>query len=156
MRRLGNKVAARDFGRSLGVPIMPATDPLPGNAEEIRQLARIVGYPLMLKASWGGGGRGMRPIDDERMPLVRWMRAGRREARSAFGNDEVYLEKLVTHARHIEVQLLGDGHGDLVHLFERDCTIQRRHQKVIERAPPSGIDRATRAALCEAALAIGQ
>src|SRR6185436_18670733 len=118
-------------------------------------LARDLGYPVMLKASWGGGGRGMRPIAGEDS-LIDAVNSARREAKAAFGNDEVYIEKLVRHARHVEVQLLGDTHGGLVHLFERDCSIQRRHQKVIERAPAPYLDERTRKPLCEAALKIGQ
>ncbi|MDJ1160053.1 pyruvate carboxylase [Chelatococcus sp. SYSU_G07232] len=155
MRTLGNKVAARNLAISVGVPVMPATDPLPDDPAAIRRLAAEIGYPVMLKASWGGGGRGMRPIEGEDQLLDAVMTA-RREARAAFGKDEVYLEKLVRRARHVEVQLLGDTHGNLVHLFERDCSIQRRHQKVIERAPAPYLDAAQRAALAEAALAIGQ
>jgi pyruvate carboxylase len=130
MRTLGNKVAARNLAISVGVPVMPATDPLPDDPDEIRRLAAGIGYPLMLKASWGGGGRGMRPIESED-GLIDAVMSARREARAAFGKDEVYLEKLVRRARHVEVQLLGDTHGNLVHLFERDCSIQRRNQKVI-------------------------
>jgi pyruvate carboxylase len=155
MRTLGNKVAARNLAISVGVPVMPATDPLPDNPAEIRRLAAEVGYPVMLKASWGGGGRGMRPIEKE-AELLDAVASARREAKSAFGKDEVYLEKLVRRARHVEVQLLGDSHGNLVHLFERDCTIQRRHQKVVERAPAPYLDDVTRAALCDAALRIGR
>ncbi|MGD9512198.1 MAG: pyruvate carboxylase, partial [Geminicoccaceae bacterium] len=155
MRRLGNKVAARNLAVSVGTPVMPATDPLPDDPEAIRRLAAEVGYPVMLKASWGGGGRGMRPIEREEQ-LVDAVNTARREAKAAFGKDEVYLEKLVRRARHVEVQLLGDTHGNLVHLFERDCTIQRRHQKVIERAPAPYLDDDQRAALCEAALKIGR
>jgi pyruvate carboxylase len=154
MRTLGNKVAARNLAISLDVPVMPATSPLPDDAAEIKRLAREVGYPVMLKASWGGGGRGMRPIDAEERLLDAVVTA-RHEAKSAFGKDEVYLEKLVRRARHIEVQLLGDTHGNLVHLFERDCTVQRRNQKVIERAPAPHLPEATRIGLCEAALRIG-
>jgi pyruvate carboxylase len=155
MRRLGNKVAARNLAISVGVPVMPATGPLPDNAAEIKRLAAEVGYPVMLKASWGGGGRGMRPIESEDT-LLESVQAAKREAKAAFGNDEVYLEKLVRRARHVEVQLLGDSHGNLVHLFERDCSIQRRHQKVIERAPAPYLNEAERAEICNAALAIGR
>ena len=155
MRTLGNKVSARNLAKSVGVPVMPATDPLPDDPAEIVRLAAEVGYPVMLKASWGGGGRGMRPIESED-GLVDAVASARREAKAAFGKDEVYLGKLVRRARHVEVQLLGDEHGTLMHLFERDCSIQRRNQKVIERAPAPYVDDATRAALCEAALAIGR
>ncbi len=134
MRRLGNKVAARNLAIEAGVPVMPATDPLPDDMTEVRRQAAAIGYPVMLKASWGGGGRGMRVIRDEET-LIRDVDAAKREAKAAFGKDEIYLEKLVERARHVEVQILGDAHGNLVHLFERDCSIQRRHQKVVERAP---------------------
>jgi pyruvate carboxylase len=155
MRTLGNKVAARNLAQSVNVPVMPATPPLPDDAEAIKRLAREVGYPVMLKASWGGGGRGMRPIQREDQ-LVDLVATAKREAKAAFGKDDVYLEKLVGNARHVEVQILGDTHGNLVHLFERDCSIQRRHQKVIERAPAPYLDQKIRDALCNAALAIGR
>ena len=155
MRQLGNKVAARNLAISAGVPVMPATGPLPGDAETIKRLAAEVGYPVMLKASWGGGGRGMRPVEDESQ-LIDAVATARREAAAAFGKDEVYLEKLVRRARHVEVQLLGDSHRNLVHLFERDCTIQRRHQKVVERAPAPYLDIAQREELAQAALRIGR
>jgi len=155
MRQLGNKVAARNLAISAGVPVMPATDPLPNDEAQIKRLALEVGYPVMLKASWGGGGRGMRPIESEDK-LLDAVATARREAAAAFGKDEVYLEKLVRKARHVEVQLLGDSHGNLVHLFERDCTIQRRHQKVVERAPAPYLDDAQRGELAEAALRIGR
>jgi len=155
MRQLGNKVAARNLAVAAGVPVMPATDPLPDDPAAIQRLAAEIGYPVMLKASWGGGGRGMRPIESEDR-LLDAVAAARREAAAAFGKDEVYLEKLVRRARHVEVQLLGDRHGNLVHLFERDCTIQRRHQKVVERAPAPYLDDARRAELAEAALRIGR
>jgi pyruvate carboxylase len=154
MRTLGNKVAARTLARSVGVPVMPASDALPDDGDEIKRIAARIGYPLMLKASWGGGGRGMRPIEGEDQ-LLDAVFTAKREAKAAFGKDEVYLEKLVRRARHVEVQILGDAHGNLVHLFERDCTIQRRHQKVIERAPAPYLDARKRIALCEAALEFG-
>ena len=133
MRTLGNKVAARNAAVAAGVPVMPATAPLPLNLAECKRLAAGVGFPVMLKASWGGGGRGMRAIYAE-SELEGALAAARREALAAFGNDEVYFEKLVQRARHVEVQILGDTHGNVVHLFERDCTVQRRNQKVVERA----------------------
>jgi len=155
MRTLGNKVAARNVAMAAGVPVMPATAPLPHDTETVRAMAAQVGYPVMLKASWGGGGRGMRVIEDEK-ELLGQIDSARREAKSAFGNDEVYLEKLVRNARHIEIQLLGDKHGGLVHLFERDCSVQRRHQKVVERAPAAFLPDATRQAMSEAALKLGR
>jgi len=155
MRVLGNKVAARRLAESAGVAVMPATAPLPIDPTECERLAAAVGYPLMLKASWGGGGRGMRVIESAAQ-LAELLPVARREAQAAFGNDEVYLEKLVQRARHLEVQIVGDQHGNLVHLFERDCTVQRRNQKVVERAPAVFLSDRERAALCSAALAIGR
>ena len=155
MRTLGNKVSARNLATSAGVPTMPATPPLPGDLQECTKLAHTIGYPVMLKASWGGGGRGMRVVENDQQ-LAEVLPVARREAKAAFGNDEVYLEKLVRRARHIEVQILGDTHGQLVHLFERDCTVQRRNQKVVERAPAVFLSDTQRGELCEAALAIGR
>ncbi len=151
MRTLGNKVAARHAAVAAGVSVMPATPPLPLDVAECAKLAAGVGYPVMLKASWGGGGRGMRVIEHEG-ELASSLEASRREALAAFGNDEVYFEKLIRRARHVEVQILGDQHGNLVHLHERDCTVQRRNQKVVERAPAPYLDPAGRAALCDSAL----
>jgi len=153
MRKLGDKVSARNLAVSVGVPVMPATEPLPREPSDVARLAREIGYPLMLKASWGGGGRGMRVIRDE-AGLLHDIDAARREAKAAFGKDEVYLEKLVERARHVEVQILADRHGSIVHLFERDCTVQRRHQKVVERAPAPYLDAAQRQELAGYAVAI--
>jgi len=155
MRRLGNKVAARNLAVAAQVPVMPATPPLPRDEAAAAKLAAEVGYPVMLKASWGGGGRGMRVVENE-AALAELVAAARREAKAAFGNDEVYLEKLIRRARHIEVQILGDAHGQLFHLWERDCTVQRRNQKVVERAPAAFLTDAERAELTGYALAIGR
>ncbi|MGC4024547.1 MAG: pyruvate carboxylase [Mesorhizobium sp.] len=155
MRRLGNKVAARNLAIQVGVPVVPATDPLPDDMDEVKRLASEMGYPVMLKASWGGGGRGMRAIRSE-ADLLREVVEGKREAKAAFGKDEVYLEKLVERARHVEVQVLGDTHGNAVHLFERDCSIQRRNQKVVERAPAPYLNDAQREELCGHALKIAK
>jgi pyruvate carboxylase len=153
MRRLGNKVAARNLAIEVGVPVVPATEPLPEDMAKVREMAEAIGYPVMLKASWGGGGRGMRAIRRAE-DLEREVTEAKREARAAFGKDEVYLEKLVERARHVEVQVLGDCHGNVVHLFERDCSIQRRNQKVVERAPAPYLDDARRQELCGHALKI--
>ena len=155
MRRLGNKVQARELAVEAGVPVMPASPPLPLDEAEAAGLAEEVGYPVMLKASWGGGGRGMR-IVEEPGQLGEMVAAARREAKAAFGNDEVYLEKLIRRARHVEVQVLGDHHGNLVHLWERDCTVQRRNQKVVERAPAVFMDDGAREDLAGLALRIGE
>ena len=116
MRGFGSKVSARALAERAKIPVMPATGPLPYDMDEAAALARQVGYPVMLKASWGGGGRGMRVVEDESM-LAEQVAAGRREAKGAFGKDEVFLEKLVRRARHVEVQILGDHHGKVIHLF---------------------------------------
>lgn len=155
MRALGDKASARRVAIEAGVPVIPATEVLGDDFDAIKRQAAEIGYPLMLKASWGGGGRGMRPINnpDE---LVEKVREGRREAEAAFGNGEGYLEKMIQRARHVEVQLLGDMHGGLYHLFERDCTVQRRNQKVVERAPAPYLTDAQRAEVCGLALKIGK
>ena len=155
MRRLGNKVAARNLAVEVDVPVVPATEPLPEDMDAVRRMAADIGYPVMLKASWGGGGRGMRAIRAE-SDLAREVTEAKREAKAAFGKDEVYLEKLVERARHVEVQVLGDTHGNAVHLFERDCSIQRRNQKVVERAPAPYLDDAKRRELSGYALKIAE
>ena len=151
MRRLGNKVQARALAEQANVPVMPATGPLPKDPAVVRSLAEEIGFPLMLKASWGGGGRGMRVIENAR-DLEQLVDVGRREAEAAFGHGEMYLEKLIRRARHVEVQIIADAHGNVVHLFERDCTVQRRHQKVVERAPALFLNDQQRAEICEKAI----
>ncbi|MBP2562667.1 pyruvate carboxylase [Neorhizobium galegae] len=153
MRQLGNKVAARNLAISVGVPVVPATEPLPDDTAEVAKMAEEIGYPVMLKASWGGGGRGMRAIRDPK-DLAKEVTEAKREAMAAFGKDEVYLEKLVERARHVESQILGDAHGNVVHLFERDCSIQRRNQKVVERAPAPYLSEEQRAELAAYSLKI--
>ncbi|XAZ23372.1 pyruvate carboxylase [Sinorhizobium sp. B11] len=155
MRQLGNKVAARNLAISVGVPVVPATEPLPDDMAEVAKMAGVIGYPVMLKASWGGGGRGMRVIRSE-ADLAREVTEAKREAMAAFGKDEVYLEKLVERARHVESQILGDTHNNVVHLFERDCSIQRRNQKVVERAPAPYLSEAQRQELAAYSLKIAQ
>lgn len=155
MRQLGNKVAARALAMGVGVPMVPASGALPDDEQEIRRLAAQIGYPIMLKASWGGGGRGMRAIQREE-DLLEAVASARREAKAAFGNDEVYLEKLIARAKHVEVQILGDLHGNIVHLFERDCSVQRRNQKVVERAPAPYLTQARRDDLCAEALKLAR
>ncbi|MFD1883848.1 pyruvate carboxylase [Paracoccus pacificus] len=155
MRALGDKASARRVAIGAGVPVIPATEVLGDDFDAIRAEAAEIGYPLMLKASWGGGGRGMRPINNPE-ELADKVREGRREAEAAFGNGEGYLEKMILRARHVEVQLLGDTHGGLYHLYERDCTVQRRNQKVVERAPAPYLTEAQRAEVCDLALRIGR
>jgi pyruvate carboxylase len=148
MRALGDKASARRVAIEAGVPVIPATEVLGEDMDAIRREAAEIGYPLMLKASWGGGGRGMRPINgpDE---LAEKVLEGRREAEAAFGNGEGYLEKMILRARHVEVQILGDKHGQMYHLYERDCSVQRRNQKVVERAPAPYLTDLQRAEICE-------
>ncbi|MFB9148210.1 pyruvate carboxylase [Roseovarius ramblicola] len=148
MRALGDKASARRVAVEAGVPVIPATEVLGEDMAAIRKEAEAVGYPLMLKASWGGGGRGMRPIGgaDE---LEEKVLEGRREAEAAFGNGEGYLEKMILRARHVEVQILGDKHGNMYHLYERDCSVQRRNQKVVERAPAPYLSEAQREEICQ-------
>ncbi|MFS8045096.1 pyruvate carboxylase [Rhizobium sp. BR 314] len=155
MRQLGNKVAARNLAISVGVPVVPATEPLPEDIKEVARMAEEIGYPVMLKASWGGGGRGMRVIRSE-ADLAKEVTEAKREAKAAFGKDEVYLEKLVERARHVESQVLGDTHGNVVHLFERDCSVQRRNQKVVERAPAPYLTEAQRQELAAYSLKIAE
>ncbi|OWU71328.1 pyruvate carboxylase [Roseovarius sp. 22II1-1F6A] len=147
MRALGDKASARRVAIEAGVPVIPATEVLGDDMDAIRAEAEAVGYPLMLKASWGGGGRGMRPILKPE-ELEEKVLEGRREAEAAFGNGEGYLEKMITRARHVEVQILGDSHGNIYHLWERDCSVQRRNQKVVERAPAPYLSPAQREKLC--------
>ena len=155
MRALGDKASARRVAIAAGVPVIPATEVLGEDMDEVRAMAAAVGYPLMLKASHGGGGRGMRAVMGPEELETR-VREGRREAEAAFGNGEGYLERMILRARHVEVQLLGDTHGALYHLYERDCTVQRRNQKVVERAPAPYLTAEQRAEVCALALKIGQ
>ncbi|MFO1106838.1 MAG: pyruvate carboxylase [Amaricoccus sp.] len=155
MRKLGDKASARKVAIAAGVPVIPATEVLPDDMAEVRRMAEAVGYPFMLKASWGGGGRGMRPImgPDE---LEDKVLEGRREAQAAFGNGEGYLEKMILNARHVEVQILGDQFGTIYHLWERDCSVQRRNQKVVERAPAPYLTQEQRDYVCGLGLRIAR
>ena len=147
MRALGDKASARKVAIAADVPVIPATEVLGDDMAKIKKQAKDIGYPMMLKASWGGGGRGMRPIysEDE---LEEKVLEGRREAEAAFGNGEGYLEKMIMRARHVEVQILGDSQGNIYHLWERDCSVQRRNQKVVERAPAPYLSGAQRERIC--------
>jgi pyruvate carboxylase len=147
MRLLGDKASARRVAIRAGVPVIPATEVLGDDIDAIKAEAAMVGYPLMLKASWGGGGRGMRPIFSEH-EVEEKVLEGRREAEAAFGNGEGYLERMIQRARHVEVQILGDQYGEIYHLFERDCSVQRRNQKVVERAPAPYLSKAQREEIC--------
>jgi pyruvate carboxylase len=155
LNSLGDKVSSRKLATNAGVPVVPATDALPDNSAAVLAAADEVGLPVMVKASWGGGGRGMRRVYD-RDRILDEVAAARREALAAFGKGDVYLEKLVEQARHVEVQILGDSHGQIVHLFERDCSVQRRNQKVVEIAPATWMEEETRQAMCQAAVRLAQ
>jgi pyruvate carboxylase len=154
LRDLGDKVAARAIARKANVPILPGGEAVRSD-DEARALAERIGYPVIVKAAHGGGGRGMR-VAATADKLGDALEQARREAGTAFGNPEVFLEKYVRRARHIEVQLIGDRHGGIVHLFERDCSLQRRHQKMVEIAPAPALDPAVRQRLLDAALAVGR
>jgi acetyl-CoA carboxylase, biotin carboxylase subunit len=139
IRTMGDKVSAIKVMKSHGVPCVPGSDgPLGDDADENLRIARDIGYPVIIKASGGGGGRGMRVVHSE-ASLLNAIGITRAEARAAFGNDSVYMEKFLERPRHIEFQVLADGQGNVIHLGERDCSMQRRHQKVIEEAPAPGI-----------------
>jgi len=155
LRQLGDKLSAREIAIQAGVPVLGGSDLPVSNAQHGRQLAEQIGYPVMLKASHGGGGRGMRVVEHAEQ-LAGAFDQARREAETAFGNPSIFIEKFIVKARHIEVQLLGDRHGNLVHLFERDCSVQRRHQKVVEIAPAPNLAASLRTSLCDAAVAVGR
>ncbi|MBG6486007.1 acetyl-CoA carboxylase biotin carboxylase subunit [Pseudomonas aeruginosa] len=144
IRLMGDKVSAKDAMKRAGVPTVPGSDgPLPEDEETALAIAREVGYPVIITAAGGGGGRGMRVVYDE-SELIKSAKLTRTEAGAAFGNPMVYLEKFLTNPRHVEVQVLSDGQGNAIHLGDRDCSLQRRHQKVIEEAPAPGIDEKAR------------
>jgi 3-methylcrotonyl-CoA carboxylase alpha subunit len=148
---MGLKDAAKKLMREAGVPVTPGYEGEDQSVERLKKEADAIGYPVLIKAVAGGGGKGMRKVDDPQQ-FAEMLDSCRREAKASFSNDEVLLEKWVTSPRHIEVQVFGDSHGNVVHLFERDCSLQRRHQKVIEEAPAPGMDAATREEICDAAI----
>lgn len=147
----GDKVRARTTALEAGLPVIPGTDGPIHSVEEARAFGNEHGYPIIIKASLGGGGRGMRVVHEESELEESYERA-KSEARAAFGNDEVYVEKLIEKPKHIEIQILGDAHGHVIHLYDRDCSVQRRHQKVIEVAPSISLPEKLRSELCEAAV----
>src|SRR5690606_32956633 len=134
IRLMGNKLAAKEALRPYGVPMGPGLDRAIEGLEEAKEIAREIGYPILIKASAGGGGKGMRVVEGEG-ELQDALERATSEALSAFGDGSIFVEKYIRSPRHIEVQVLGDGHGNIVHLFERECSVQRRHQKVVEEAP---------------------
>ena len=144
IRVMGDKIAAKDAVKATGLPVVPGSDGAVDTVDEAQALARGMGYPVLVKATAGGGGKGMKvAMTDAELPEAYSM--ARSEARAAFGNDSVYVEKYLDHPRHIEIQLLADSHGNVVHFGERDCSIQRRHQKVIEEAPSPALNAEERA-----------
>ncbi len=151
MDQLGDKNRAREMARKAKVPVVPGSDGLIEDDREAASIAEGIGYPVLIKATAGGGGKGMRIAADEKS-LATALEQARAEAGAAFGNDSVYLEKFVEHPRHVEVQVLADMHGNVVHLWERDCSTQRRHQKLIEESPASNLPLKVRKAICEAAV----
>ena len=155
MELVGNKLRARQTVLQHGVPVTPGMESHAADFQEIRQFARKIGYPIMIKAAAGGGGKGMRVVHSED-ELQHALEASQREALSAFGDDTVYLEKFIEKPRHVEIQVLADTHGHAVHVFERECSIQRRHQKIIEESPSPALDDALRQQMGEAALKVIQ
>src|SRR5262245_18027626 len=148
---LGDKTAARTLAEQASVPIVPGVGHALTDAMEAARTAKAIGFPVIVKAAFGGGGRGMRVVESADELVPRFEEASR-EAASAFGNGAVFLERYIRKPRHIEVQILGDRHGNVLHLYERDCSVQRRHQKVVEVAPAVGLDPTIRDAICQAAV----
>jgi len=140
---MGDKVAAKDAARSLNIPVVPGSDGAITNDAEAMELADRIGYPVLVKAAAGGGGKGMK-VANKRAEMSEALSLARSEAKANFGNDAVYMEKYLSHPRHIEIQILADAHGNVVHLGERDCSLQRRHQKVLEEAPSPALNAAQR------------
>ena len=150
MEKLGDKASARAVAKAAGVPVVPGSDGLIQDESDAVAAAKAIGYPVLIKATAGGGGKGMRVAPDE-ASLRTALQQARTEAQAAFGNSGVYLEKFVDKPRHVEVQVMADHHGHAVHLFERDCSVQRRHQKLIEESPSPCLPAEARQAICEAA-----
>src|SRR2546430_501221 len=152
---LGDKTAARRLAASAGVAVLPGTENAVKSAAEAHKIAREIAFPVIVKAAMGGGGRGMRVVHDATQ-LDALLEEAQGEARAAFGDASVFLEKYLPHARHLEVQILADHHGNLLHLYERDCSVQRRHQKVVEVAPAANLAASIRGELCDAALQLAR
>lgn len=155
MESLGDKIKSKIVAHSVGVPTIPGVEKPVASEEEAVEFAKACGYPIMLKAAAGGGGRGMRIVRDEK-DLLSSFRSAKNEAKKAFGIDDIFIEKYLEKPKHIEVQVLGDKHGNIVHLHERDCSIQRRHQKVVEYTPAFSLPEEKRKAICEDALKIAK
>ncbi|RLS29424.1 MAG: acetyl-CoA carboxylase biotin carboxylase subunit [Planctomycetota bacterium] len=155
MAKVGDKTSARNLAREAGVPCVPGSNGIIGSEDEAIRVAREVGFPVLLKATAGGGGKGMRVAVDDAALIPAWQQASA-EAQAAFGNPGIYIERYVDRPRHVEVQILGDQHGTMLHLWERDCSTQRRHQKLIEESPSPRLAPATRKAMCEAAVRLAK
>jgi acetyl-CoA carboxylase, biotin carboxylase subunit len=151
MALVGDKNAARSLAKKVGVPTVPGSDGLVEDKEQALEISKEIGFPVLIKASAGGGGRGMRVALTEKA-LESAIDPAQAEAGAAFGNADIYLEKYVEHPRHVEVQVIADNHGNVVHLWERDCTMQRRHQKLIEESPAPNLDDSIRKTMCESAV----
>jgi acetyl-CoA carboxylase biotin carboxylase subunit len=155
MRRLGNKDQARKLAQAAGVPVVPGSEGILKSESEALDLARRIGYPVLIKAAAGGGGRGMRVARND-ISLTAGFKTAQQEAEAAFKDGSVYLEKYIEQPRHIEVQMIADRHGNAVHLFERDCSLQRRHQKLVEESPAPNLPDKVRLAICNAAVKLIQ
>ena len=155
IRGVGDKSLARETMKKAGIPVVPGSDGPVADLAQARDAAEEIGFPLLLKASAGGGGRGMRRVLGPE-DLEAAFNAASAEAQAAFGNGELYVERLVVRPRHVEVQVLGDSRGDVIHLFERECSVQRRHQKLIEESPSPALTDAKRRAICEAGVRVAK
>lgn len=155
MRALGDKAAARAMATKAKVPVVPGSEGILEDDNETIKIANEIGFPIMVKASAGGGGRGMRIVHDK-TDLLSTIKQASQEASGAFQSGDVYLEKFIDRPKHVEVQVIGDQHGNVVHLFERDCTVQRRYQKLVEESPSPAIDARTRRDLCAAAVRLAK
>lgn len=155
LEQMGDKVAARAVAKRAGVPTLPGTEDPVEDPKKALKIAKSIGFPLIIKAAFGGGGRGMRVVE-KAADLEQRLEEAQSEAERAFGNKAVFLERYIGRAKHIEVQILGDHHGNVVHLHERDCSVQRRYQKVIEIAPSVGLEPELIRELCDAAVAIAR
>jgi propionyl-CoA carboxylase alpha chain len=155
MRLMGDKLKAKEIVQSYEIPLMPGSEGAVRNFNEAKEVCRKIGYPVLVKASAGGGGKGMRIVEEEE-ELQQEMQIASSEAKSAFGNGEVFIEKYIISPRHIEFQILADEHGNIIHLFDRECSIQRRHQKVIEEAPSSVLTNGLRAVMGNAAINVAK
>src|SRR5688572_3112122 len=149
LEMMGDKTTARALAKRINVPVLPGTEEAVTDRDDALKIAKTIGFPLIIKAAFGGGGRGMRVVH-KAADLVSLLDEAQGEAGRAFGNPAVFLEKYIPRAKHIEVQILGDRHGNVIHLYERDCSVQRRHQKVVEVAPSFGLPEHVVKELCDA------